>query len=89
MKIRFNRATVHRRSVEAIALERTHGGVARTRAEVCVDASETLHASRLLIELPDVETEARADGPAARAWPTAASAPAVSARAVRALPMEV
>ncbi|MDE0272514.1 MAG: hypothetical protein OXP11_15075 [Gammaproteobacteria bacterium] len=82
-RIRFSRATVHRRSVEEIAIERTQGGVASTRAEVCVDVSETVHAVRLLVELPDVETETRAGASVARDWPRVASAPAVSYTAVQ------
>ena len=88
MKVCFSRVTVHRHAVEAIALERTQGGAARTRAEVCVEASETVHASRLLVESPDVETDTRPDAPAAQEWPTVASERAVSSRVLQPLTLE-
>ena len=81
MRMSSSRATFHRRLVEKIMAERRQGGMVKARVEGWSDEHESAQAQHLVVELPDIEAEARGEAPAARGstmdgptWPTPGTA---------------
>ena len=88
MRITNDQVTMHRRRVEKILVERRQGGMAEARLEGWSDEFESAHARHLVVELPDVGTEARGEAPAARGLPTGDMADVVNPGAVHVSPVD-
>lgn len=70
MRITCSQADFRHCNVEKRTVERGQDqGKTTIRAEGWSVELESVHARQLVVELPDVETEARGEAPTARGWP--------------------
>ena len=80
MRITCSQADFRHCNVEKHIFERRQAGMTTIRVEGWSVELESVHARHLVVELPDAETEARGEAPAARGWPMGDVASVAEAR---------
>lgn len=69
MKVTHSQVIAHRRREGGLLVERGQGHTDSTRAASWLEESEVVHARHLVVELPDIEADARRESSAARGLP--------------------